>query len=827
MAGSILNREDYKSAIPQLSAKLNEILDNNIVINRTVVNLTEGKVSDLNSYLGYFQSLTTGYFQAIAGDVQFLSSRQAYLGQLKADIAGFGYLTADSAVIENLQVGNLTIGGQTVNVWDKAVLAESTANDVADILDDMADAAQAAHTTLTQIYADAESAKTDATTARSAADSAMKGLGQVEDVVGTLDWITAHSKVTTDTTPQAGKSYYIKNQDNTFTLVTDVTGKNPSQEGWYELTEAVQNYILSHLALTNDGLYVMKDNSHWKVRIADDGVYIVDGNGDEVAKYKDAITLGVDDGSRSYVFEDYHSLQMFDKESAEVIANATEWDFQSTYEVGDIIKRESTFYGTRYYQCITEITTPAGWDESYWERLYPLPYLYISDLRNERGVAVLTEKSTIDSEEVDTVSVSYPMKNGECEVYVNGNSECVYQSWQDGRNVRIFTPTLHVGDVVTVVYLTEGGGSAYWPADALKAYSLGLRKKGSTIGRMSFAEGYYIDASGAHSHAEGYKTTASGNYSHAEGRETTASGDTSHAEGASTTASGTSSHAEGEGTTASGIYSHAEGRGSIASGACSHAEGGETTASGVDSHAEGYDAAAIGNYSHAQNIGTVAGHNAQTAIGKFNDNQTDTAFEIGNGSSDTNRSNAFEVDWNGNVLADGDIEDGQGNVLADKLDSNGIFDLIYPVGSYYWTSDGNFVPADVFGGSWEKIDAGVTLVSAGTGYTVTSGTAKDGGSEDSIIPYHRHSVAEQNTGNMSANSSHSHDFSYAQYQRGTGSATASALQYTGSTKTTSTESVQHTHKVPSHNTNYAGTSGNTTGANMPPYKCAYCWHRTA
>lgn len=278
MAGSILNREDYKSAIPQLSAKLNEILDNNIVINRTVVNLTEGKVSDLNSYLGYFQSLTTGYFQAIAGDVQFLSSRQAYLGQLKADIAGFGYLTADSAVIENLQVGNLTIGGQTVNVWDKAVLAESTANDVADILDDMADAAQAAHTTLTQIYADAESAKTDATTARSAADSAMKGLGQVEDVVGTLNWITDHSKVTTDTTPKAGKSYYIKNQDNTFTLVTDVEGKNPAQEGWYELTEAVQNYILSHLALTDDGLYVMKDDSHWRLLIKSDGVYVVDEN---------------------------------------------------------------------------------------------------------------------------------------------------------------------------------------------------------------------------------------------------------------------------------------------------------------------------------------------------------------------------------------------------------------------------------------------------------------------------------------------------------------------------------------------------------------------
>lgn len=128
------------------------------------------------------------------------------------------------------------------------------------------------------VEAIAQQASTDAGIAKSAADSAMKGLGQVEDVVGTLNWITKHSKVTTDTTPKAGKSYYIKNQDNTFTLVTDVEGKNPAQESWYELTEAVQNYILSHLALTNDGLYVMEDGSYWKLLIKNNGVYVVNEN---------------------------------------------------------------------------------------------------------------------------------------------------------------------------------------------------------------------------------------------------------------------------------------------------------------------------------------------------------------------------------------------------------------------------------------------------------------------------------------------------------------------------------------------------------------------
>lgn len=178
----------------------------------------------------------------------------------------------------------------------------------------------------------------------------------------------------------------------------------------------------------------------------------------------------------------------------------------------------------------------------------------------------------------------------------------------------------------------------------------------------------------------------------------------------------------------------------------------------------------------------------------------------------------FSVDDKGRV----GCGDNQGTLTA-------LLDLIHPVGSYYWTSDGNFVPADVFGGTWEKIDAGVTLVSAGTGYTVRSGTAKDGGSANAIVPYHRHSVDAQATGNMSANSSHSHTVGYTNYKRASTTAATTAVSYAETTanKNTSSESVQHTHNVPSHNTNYVGTSGNTTGANMPPYKCAYCWHRTA
>ena len=130
---------------------------------------------------------------------------------------------------------------------------------------------------------------------------------------------------------------------------------------------------------------------------------------------------------------------------------------------------------------------------------------------------------------------------------------------------------------------------------------------------------------------------AIGMYSHAEGVSTTASGVQSHAEGAGTTASGSQSHAEGASSTASGPLSHAEGGSSVASGPLSHAEGNCTTASGQYSHSEGYYTKASSDYQHVQ--------------GKYNTEDTESkyAFIIGNGTSNTARSNAFAIDWDGNI----------------------------------------------------------------------------------------------------------------------------------------------------------------------------------
>lgn len=217
------------------------------------------------------------------------------------------------------------------------------------------------------------------------------------------------------------------------------------------------------------------------------------------------------------------------------------------------------------------------------------------------------------------------------------------------------------------------------------------RKTGTVIGINSHAEGNNTTASGDSSHAEGSSTTASGNSSHAEGVNTIASGGSSHAEGSSTTASGAYSHAEGGGSKASKNYSHAEGVNTTASGACSHAEGNNTkasgsgshaegnntNASGVNAHAEGVNTTAFGSCSHAEGVNTKASGKSTHVQGEFNidqggNNTTRSTYAhiVGNGTSNSSRSNAHTLDWSGNAWFAGNVKiggSGQNDARAKTL----------------------------------------------------------------------------------------------------------------------------------------------------------------
>lgn len=114
--------------------------------------------------------------------------------------------------------------------------------------------------------------------------------------------------------------------------------------------------------------------------------------------------------------------------------------------------------------------------------------------------------------------------------------------------------------------------------------------------------------------------------------------------------------AVGTDTTASGMYSYAEGYKSKSMGYVSHAEGSHTEATGDYSHAEGY--------------GTVASVSSQHVQGSYNIKDEDSKYLhiVGNGESDSTRSNAHTVDKDGNGWFSGDVYVGGTNQDdADKL----------------------------------------------------------------------------------------------------------------------------------------------------------------
>lgn len=149
-------------------------------------------------------------------------------------------------------------------------------------------------------------------------------------------------------------------------------------------------------------------------------------------------------------------------------------------------------------------------------------------------------------------------------------------------------------------------------------------------------------------------------------------------------------------------------------------------------------------------------------------------------------------------------------------------------------------------GTWARIGEGRCLIDSGDIYT----NGSTDGSADSIIPYHNHSfsgTAEAHKHNNTVSitnagaqgGSHSHGLS-ATVSGGGGSIGVTAVRCAtsdGQASTASSNMSAHTHsnKVSITNVNtsitpkgtvgYAGTSGNVSGANMPPYFAVCIWYR--
>ena len=162
---------------------------------------------------------------------------------------------------------------------------------------------------------------------------------------------------------------------------------------------------------------------------------------------------------------------------------------------------------------------------------------------------------------------------------------------------------------------------------------------------------------------------------------------------------GTYSVVEGYNCSATGSYgAHAEGYYSEAVGDKSHAQGDGAIANGVGSHAEGQETISSCDYQHVQ--------------GKYNveDTSGDYAHIVGNGTSNSARSNAHTLDWDGNAWFKGNVYVGgngqdEGTQLATQTQLDSLSSEI-----------ADKAPAYTYG--TEDLTAGTSSLATGTLYFV-------------------------------------------------------------------------------------------------------------
>ena len=378
--------------------------------------------------------------------------------------------------------------------------AMSTAVMAVDVSESARAAALTAEESAELAKASAETAQESAEIATNSAQTALTQLSVVEDVVGTLNWISEHGEyqLSTDTEVVPGKLYFTKSGD-VYTPVSNPTG-NPSAQGYYELSsvdEAVSNYVASHLALTSAGLYVISDSNSWRVLIKNDRIQIIDSSGNVVAEYGTTVQIGKT--GQSNIKIDSRTFKLVDKDGHTFLEARDLRDASGIAEVVDYFVGDGN--NTIFYLS----DTPIG------------------------SVSVT----------IDNVATSAYTITDDTVLIFN-------QAPRTGAEIRV----AYNGDSMSLVEMTLGGRNSSYPVGAT---SFTVGSGNAATGPYTRAFGFDTKAHGYYSGAEGSNTVALGYASHAEGTLTSASGESSHAEGRESDASGVYSHAQNYGTDASGL----------------------------------------------------------------------------------------------------------------------------------------------------------------------------------------------------------------------------------------------------------------------------------
>ena len=213
----------------------------------------------------------------------------------------------------------------------------------------------------------------------------------------------------------------------------------------------------------------------------------------------------------------------------------------------------------------------------------------------------------------------------------------------------------------------------------------------------------------------------------------------------------------------------------------------------------------------------------ELVIGQYNritPSGTVKAFVIGNGTSNTSRSDAFTVDVDGNVEAAGAAK-----ASSYYINNSSIFDIIYPVGSIYMSVNSTDPGTLMAGTQWQRITGRFLLAATDGGSSGASQAAGNTGGAATVTL----------TAAQSGLRAHSHgagtNQAFLRYNQGTVSSGVSersvASGASGNYKAPVVNNANVDWNYISATASKDAEDATSAHNNMPPYLAVYVWKRTA
>ena len=174
----------------------------------------------------------------------------------------------------------------------------------------------------------------------------------------------------------------------------------------------------------------------------------------------------------------------------------------------------------------------------------------------------------------------------------------------------------------------------------------------------------------------------------------------------------------------------------------------------------------------------------------------------------TSKNNSFNLDQSGNLTVKSiEVTDG-------LIGNTSLLNIIYPIGTIYMSVN-NIDPADIFGGTWEKIREKFLF---GEGESFEAGTT--GGETTHILtvdemPTHTHT--------MTTGGNHNHTANFLEVRSKISGQSSNNVARPNNSSYDSTGTITTSNGSHSHSLNSAG-SGQAHN-NMPPYLAVYMWKR--